>query len=286
MTKKERWIVFPVGIALLFIATLFDLQISLAVYGKNLFSAVFEIVGEIPITFLALLGAVILLRSRSKKNKAVNIALAAAYSLLAALFAFMLGFMTTNYINENIARALPSFVPVIIGAAGLVGAILLARGISEENARAAVTFAILAVVYLLLIVIVMNALKSVWGRMRMREMTDPLSQFTPWYIITSRGGFDNRYASFPSGHSMNSAGVILLLMLPPFMPKLRGREKLLRGVAYAWALVVGFSRVVAGAHFSTDVIAGILLSLMLFEAARAVITKLRAKTAMEVEQHG
>ena len=39
---------------------------------------------------------------------------------------------------------------------------------------------------------------------------------------------------------------------------------------------------VAGAHFSTDVIAGILLSLMLFEAARAVITKLRAKTAMEV----
>jgi len=35
MTKKERWIVFPVVAVLLLIATVFDLRISQAVYGKT-----------------------------------------------------------------------------------------------------------------------------------------------------------------------------------------------------------------------------------------------------------
>lgn len=277
MTKKERWIVFPVVVVLLLIATIFDLRISQAVYGKNLFSTVFEVLGEVPIQFLALFGALALLRFRSRKTKWVSGLLLAAYGILAAAFAFLFGFATINYVNENIAHELPTVVSLLTMLAGIVLAILLARAVPKERAREAVTFAIIAIVYLLLIVIVMNSIKSVWGRLRMREMLDPVSEFTPWYEIHFRGGFDNRFASFPSGHTMNAAGVILITLLPTIFVKLKGKEVMLRVVAYGWAIVVGFSRVVAGAHFSTDVLVGILLSYMLFECTRAIVTKLRSR---------
>ena len=277
MSKKERWIVFPAVIVLLLIATLFDLRISQAVYGKNLFSTVFEVLGEAPIQFLALFGAVTLFRFRSKKTKWCSGLLAVAYGILAAAFAFMLGFATINYVNENIAHELPMVVSLVTALVGLALAILLVRAVPKERAREAVTFAIIAIVYILLIVIIMNSIKSVWGRLRMREMLDPASEFTPWYEIHFRGGFENRFASFPSGHTMNAAGMILITLLPTVFEKLKGKEALLRVIAYGWVAVVGFSRIVAGAHFSTDVLFGILLSYALFEGTRAVVTNLRSK---------
>ena len=277
MTKKERWIVFPAVVALLLIATVFDLRISQAVYGKNVFSTVFEILGEAPIQFLALFGAVTLMRFRSRKAKWVSGLLMVAYGILTAAFAAMFGFATINYVNENIAHELPIVVSLLTSLAGLALAILLARAVPKERAREAVTFAIIAIVYLVLIVIVMNSIKSVWGRLRMREMLDPVREFTPWYEIHFRGGFDNRFASFPSGHTMNAAGVILITLLPSVLAGLKGKETLLRVIAYSWAVVVGFSRVVAGAHFATDVLFGILLSYALFEGTRAIVTKIRSK---------
>lgn len=277
MTKKERWIVFPCVIALLLLATFFDLKISQAIYGKNLFSTVFEVLGEAPIQFLALFGALTLFRFRSRRSKAAGAMLAAIYGLLAAAFAFMLGFATINYVNENIAHELPIYASLAAALTGLGLAVLLVRAVPKERAREAVTFAVIAIVYMLLIVIVMNLMKGVWGRLRMREMLDAASEFTPWYEIHYRGGFDNRFASFPSGHTMNAAGVILITLPPGIFDLLKGKEALLHILAYAWALVVGVSRVVAGAHFTTDVLFGILLSYALFEGTRAVVSKIRAK---------
>jgi len=238
---------------------------------------VFEVVGEAPIQFFALFGALLLLRFRSRKTKWISGLLMAAYGVLAAAFAFMFGFATINYVNKNIAHELPVVVSLLTALAGLVLAILLARAVPKERTKEAVTFAIIAIVYILLIVIVMNSIKSVWGRLRMREMVDPVREFTPWYEIHFRGGFDNRFASFPSGHTMNAAGVILITLLPALFAGLKGKEGLLRVIAYLWAAVVGFSRVVAGAHFATDVTFGILLSYALFEGTRALVMKIRSK---------
>ena len=74
-----------------------------------------------------------------------------------------------------------------------------------------------------------------------------------------------------SGHSMNSAGVILLTLLPPMIPALAGREKLLHAIVFIWCAVVGISRVFMGAHFASDVTVGILLSLAIFEVLRAIL---------------
>lgn len=270
MEKKERRIVFAVGLALLLIFTFTDLQISMAIARKPAWARVFEVVGEIPFTTLTAAACALLFRFRTRKNPALGVLAAAGSGVLFAAIAAMGGFMTYNYLRENLAHVFPVWA-VVIGLAIAALGIGIARAVPEENRALALKYAATALLYFLLVILIMNSIKTVWGRMRFREMTDPIHEFTRWYQIVPRGGFNNIYASFPSGHSMNSAGVILLMLLPPMIPALRGREKLLHVLVYVWCAVVGVSRVFMGAHFSSDVTVGVLLSLAIFEVLRSVL---------------
>ncbi|MGN1001788.1 MAG: phosphatase PAP2 family protein [Oscillospiraceae bacterium] len=272
MAKKERRIVFAAGLILLALFTFTDLPISMAVAHKPLWARVFEVVGEIPFTTLTIAACAILFRFRTRKNKALNILCAVGAGALFLLFSLMGGFMTYNYLTDNLGEisllwmGLPALVMAGVG-------IWIAAVIPAENRGKALRYAAVALLYFVLVILIMNVLKTVWGRMRFREMTEPALEFTRWYQIVPRGGFDNIYASFPSGHSMNSAGVILLTLLPPLIPALAGREKLLRIIVYVWCVVVGLSRVFMGAHFASDVTVGILLSLAIFEGLRALLCR-------------
>lgn len=276
MEKKERRIVFAVGLALLLIFTFTDLQISMAIAKKPTWARVFEVVGEIPFTTLTAAVCALLFRFRTRKNTALNVLAAAGSGLLFAAIAAMGGFMTYNYLRENLAHVSPVWA-VVIGLAIAALGIWIARSVPEENRTLALKYAATALLYFLLVILIMNSVKTVWGRMRFREMTDPINEFTRWYQIVPRGGFNNIYASFPSGHSMNSAGVILLMLLPPMIPALKGREKLLHILVYVWCAVVGISRVFMGAHFSSDVTVGVLLSLAIFEVLRSILYRKKAE---------
>lgn len=277
MVKKEKVIVFSIGIMLLGIFTFTDLQISMALYTKNLYGRIFEVIGELPALFLVLFGSALLLRFRNKRNLFSNVGIVVLSSVFMFLFSSMGGFMIWNYLNENIGRELPEFVPIILTFLFLISAILLAWRVPKENAYDAVTYAIISIIYFIAILIVMNVIKGYWGRMRMREMTDCFAQFSKWTVIQPRGGFDNAYASFPSGHSMNSAAIILITLLPKFMPNLLGKEKYLKIAVYVWIVLVGSSRIVMGAHFPSDVVVGVMLSLILFEITYTLVNKVRRR---------
>lgn len=270
MQKKERRIVFAVGIALLLLFTFTDLQISMAIAKKPLWARIFEVIGEIPFTTLTIAACAILFRFRTRKNLLLNILCAAGSGILFLMFSLMGGFMTYNYLSDNLESA--SMVWMVVAALIMAGVgVWIALIIPEENRSKALRYAAVALLYFILVIIIMNSLKTAWGRMRFREMTDPINEFTRWYQIVPRGGFNNIYASFPSGHSMNSAGVILLMLLPPMIPALKGKEKMLHAIVYIWCVVVGISRVFMGAHFASDVTVGILLSLAIFEILRAIL---------------
>jgi membrane-associated phospholipid phosphatase len=270
MGKKERRIVFSAGLLLLLFFTFTDLQISMTVATKPAWARVLEIIGEIPFTVLSITACAILMRFRTRKNKALSLLSALCAGVLFFFLAFMGGFMTWNYLTDNLGEISKIWIPVI-GILMVAAAIWVAsRGPASCRSKA-LRFAAVALLYFVLVLVVMNSLKTVWGRMRFREMTDPLVEFTRWYQIVPRGGFDNVYASFPSGHSMNSAGVILLTLLPPIIPALKDREKALHIFVYIWCAVVGISRVFMGAHFASDVTVGILLSLAIFEVLRGLI---------------
>ena len=221
MAKKERWIVFAVGIVLLALFTFTDLQISMAVATKPLWARVFEVVGEIPFTTLTIAACAILFRLRTRKNMGLNILCAVGTGALFLLFSLMGGFMTYNYLTDNLGE--------------------------------------ISMVWMVLPALLMAAV-GIW-----------IARSVP------RGGFSNIYASFPSGHSMNSAGVILLMLLPPMIPALEGKERVLHALVYVWCAVVGISRVFMGAHFASDVTVGILLSLAIFEVLRAIFCRKASK---------
>lgn len=188
-------------------------------------------------------------------------------------FSFLEGLFMKK--SERRLVFLIGFIALLIGLAMAAISILITLKIPADKKQQALSFAITAILYFVLVLIVMNVLKSIWGRMRFREMADPLTQFTPWYQIMNRGGFSDIYASFPSGHSMNSAAVILLTLLPGFLPQLEGKKRILKIVAYVWMIIVGSSRIMIGAHFASDVTVGIMLSLLLSELTRTIIYKIR-----------
>lgn len=70
--------------------------------------------------------------------------------------------MTKNYLADNLGIELPGVVSLLIGLLVFVGAVIVAMQVKEEYAKAALRYAAVAVFYFLAVIIVMNALKTVW----------------------------------------------------------------------------------------------------------------------------
>ncbi len=88
-----------------------------------------------------------------------------------------------------------------------------------------------------------------------------------WHAVAAQG------FSFPSGHAMLSAGVVLLIWWSARRHDLPARRRLrlaLGGVAAVFVLAVGASRVVLAVHFPSDVLAGWSLAVLVVSAVALV----------------
>ena len=104
--------------------------------------------------------------------------------------------------------------------------------------------------YLIFVGLITQILKHLIGR--------PRPNYTDFDIGTSFNFFstDASFHSFPSGHSSTIVAVAIILSL--LIPGLRVFFLLL-------SFVVALSRVVVGAHFTTDIIAGGLVAIILYK---------------------
>ncbi|HIF91759.1 MAG TPA: phosphatase PAP2 family protein [Myxococcales bacterium] len=98
------------------------------------------------------------------------------------------------------------------------------------------------------VLIFVQTIKPLWGRVRFRDLDASFANFSPWYL--PQGVTDA--SSFPSGHAALGWVLLPLVLLPG--PRSHGLRILIAVVVAGWGLGVATGRVVAGAHYASDVL--------------------------------
>lgn len=139
-------------------------------------------------------------------------------------------------------------------------------------------FAIFAITYLIVALLINQVAKTVWHRMRFRDMLkenaighDGFSNFTPWNtpdVSKIELNESYQYTSFPSGHSSSAVHIFILCTLYKVLPSWREKKWLkyvLYGGCTAFVLLTMISRICDDAHFLSDVIAGASISYIIYK---------------------
>lgn len=269
MSKKVCHIAIPIFLyaAAMTIFAFFDLDISVALYEKeSLFAKIFEATAEVPFTFLALTSFTVLFVTRSKDVKWKNILIGAISVVGMLAYGFLMPFFVLNYLKVKgawiygIAFMLPNCAV----------SYFTLRTLCKKYGNELKTVAIVAVLTILTEQALIYVLKFAWGRPRMRDLVSPYVDFRPWYLPNWFSGAD----SFPSGHSANAACVMVFALLPDIFSK---RKKigyaLCTMICSLWLIIVMVSRIVAGAHFASDVTTGASITLCIFYSLKSTFYK-------------
>ncbi len=269
MSKKNSVILTTVAIVVLVaIFTIFDLRISQALFNEtSLFGKVFEVAGESPAFLIGAFCLGGLIVTRNKTSKAKSLAAIIGYGILLVLVSLMAVFAIFNYLDLDFTAVM--ILPVLAVA---VLAWFLASRIPQEKSAEFRRAAAIGIITLLAEILLVNVIKVGWGRMRMRDMIDPITQFTPWFLpqFTVSG---ETFKSFPSGHTANAAMLLWLTLLPTFLPISKQTHKWILGLSAAWVVLVMISRIVVGAHFATDTLFGVLITTGLFYLVKKIVNK-------------
>lgn len=141
---------------------------------------------------------------------------------------------------------------------------------SKEKIKKLFYFSLASVIVVILSVVVTQALKLIWARPRFRtlKLLDDYSLYKKWFTPSfgkrNYLGLDkDAFKSFPSGHCSFVATLLCLAYLPRFIKTNKKVTYITFFVPLAYLSVVGLSRIVAGAHYLTDVIAGSMISVAL-----------------------
>lgn len=187
-----------------------------------------------------------------------------------------------DMINEAGFDGLPFYIVMgIVSVICAAACIVLGRFIPKKTRYLLFKFAIFAIAYLLVALIVNQGLKMLWHRMRFRDMlkenalgNDGYSYFTPWYTpdtVKIELNPDYEYKSFPSGHANSATHIFLLCAMYECLPKWK-EKKWLKYVLYTgcflFVVLTWISRICDDAHFLSDVIAGSMISYAIFMLLR------------------
>jgi membrane-associated phospholipid phosphatase len=279
ITKWERFVLYPLVAILLILFTFYDLPIMQSLYNQsNVFGRMGELGGEIPTQLLGVVAGFWLFRFRDKTTKKRSILYGILFALVALFFAGYGGGQIWTYLKSNQSNY--SFTPGIWFAVVIAGIYLLVGGaiafLSKiSSPKEAVVFAYFFVILYGATWLLMNATKFLWFRPRWRFLVreyatgDPSQYFQPWYVLACQGKFDDHYASFPSGHVMNSLIWVSLSLTSAFIEPFKNKGWIIRLCAYVWAALVALSRTIMGAHFPSDTTAGFFFEFLLFDLLSA-----------------
>jgi membrane-associated phospholipid phosphatase len=170
--------------------------------------------------------------------------------------------------------------------------ILLSSRLDKERAYKLFFIAFIILITVLFYQIVIEAIKAPAGRMRYRTMNviGDFSYYTPWYqfngkrYLSASGevvagslaseerylGLGDTFKSFPSGHTYAAAISYVTICLPDLFEFFR--KKVMKVLCWVFPIVltgmVAIGRIMAGAHFFSDVLIGGTFAFLVIVIAR------------------
>ena len=303
-------LLMPITIAflLLVFGTIYDLSISKALcilpnneyYCSNFFVAICEIFGEAPLFILLIIAFSIIFnyaKKTIKNKKTIRFCILIVSCLLGAgvslLFLFKLVSYSENYVSDGFKSFLTfPQTKVIIVILGLILEFSIFdafKNKGEEELSKLLKWAIIVLCICAISSGVVKFVKIVFKRMRYRAMLyvddAEFSYFTNWFQINKKTFHslvsfgEDFFKSFPSGHASASATLFCLCLLPKYVEKLNTKKwkNIFLISSLVFTFVVCLTRIIAGAHFLTDVLIGAFITIILIFVLEFLVEKIFKK---------
>lgn len=298
MTKKNLIALLAcIGsfVALLIIATFFDLQINIAIgNADSVFGQFFNILGETPAWLGMPVAALILYQAVGKENRFYKWLKPLLFvATLVAFYFFVRYLMDETVVNLKWKWLYTGVFALVI----TVLSVLATNKIDKAVCEKLVIFAILLLVAIAVSQGIVTVLKYIWSRQRFRNLQagnipggDTVG-FTPWYKPTlgkhdenalyadALGGkeYSGAYKSFPSGHTAAAGVSFAIIILPELFRKLKKYGVWFYTVPAVYMLLVAVSRIVNRAHYLSDVLFGGAISVACVFIFKFVLKKIWIK---------
>lgn len=271
-TKHEKGMIiffYAFSAVLMVIASFYDLQIDQYVYSPdNFFGIFFDRIGELPPFLAVAFSCMILYRFPPIFRRWATVLTKIIFGLgtIAAWIYIYYDFVDKWISNFEYRRIIEVIFGIITGLICLY----FSKYIPEEHKRSFKSLAVFFILVSLLTPWSTNELKDIWGRLRFRQLVEAGSfdGFTPWYTF---GPGDGR--SFPSGHTTAAAATFMLMGISYFFPSQKKNELKYFIIAFVFTFTVGFSRLVRGAHFLSDITFAAIIVFTVFLIIRYLYVK-------------
>lgn len=270
--KKMYWIIIAFALILLILGTFLDVQINQSLHAPGSpFGQFFAVAAMVPIWILIPIATGLMFGFLITQFSTLNylwrfLCLALLLFGLYGIYERMLEMVGSRHLH-----GLPYGALVWMVVLTFMGATALGAHFSRRHPREVMIAAFVGLTAIAGSRLILDNIKTLWGRQRFWTMDNPLLQFTPWYApqfpnqerMTQMG---DAIKSFPSGHSMGSISTLWLSMLPSFLPFCQKHlSAWVNGLSlFALSFWGGtiFSRILLGEHFLSDVaISGIIFLL-------------------------
>lgn len=286
MIKKWDFIiVFAVALVGIIIGSFLDLQISQNLYfPDNTFGVVFAGLGEAPgyaaFSFVSTLAFLLGFKVYHKwYQKAFLLLFGVAGVALSVYF-------QTDHIICKDGFNIPTLwyvgllIALVIAAVGVLFGIVVFKHSDKDNLiRYVFTLAVIIVVAIVFV----QVIKPIMDRPRFRFLISEegsLEYYKNWWQSGSdvKSAFptlgSDELKSFPSGHTNVGALLIpVLASLPAICNKIKVNARILFYGAFAYSLVLAFSRITVAAHFLSDVSFGLLITMLVYWAVDFVFIR-------------
>ncbi len=251
---KKALILIPLGLLIMLIGFgAFDYEINEALFNRESRFGLIMIYAPY-LTAYILAYAAIMLVLRFMLLVRVK-SYVPAFTATFALFLMITYFFIFSF-NDKV-RAPMWEVPIFLAGVLILSALLIRR-IDKRNLLSFFKMASIYLFSFFMMKISVNLVKTIIYRVRFEYLRDA-SEFQPWYLPEFSIGSSHAINSFPSGHTASGAMIMVIVLIPIFIPKFKKLLIPLGLIAFGWSVASAMGRIVLGKHYPSDTIFAMLM---------------------------